>query len=165
MLALGLCAGKVNQTLLGMTAKTEPLDERHRCRIESRNGTTSIGSDAKSSPKVWQLQFHVNKTAKDSSPFAMRLSCTFSAKRLQNHGIDLCEDIGYEKCWSITPKKSKMNVLAEAQHLIVNETIRLTHVDLDCSCLLLNKLLHPFIVANGPPCDTQPRRGDACIHA
>jgi len=46
---------------------------------------------------------------------------------------------------------------AEAQHLIVNETVRynveLTHVDLDCSCLRLHKLLHPFIIANGYPCD------------
>jgi len=145
------------------------LHERHRCRIERRNGTTSIGSDAKPSPKVWQLQFHVNKTTKDSSPFAMSVSGTFLAKCLQNRGIGFCKDVGYEGCWSIAPKKSKMSVLAEAQHLIVNETVRynveLIHVDLDCSCLRLHRLLHPFIIANGYPCDTQPRRGDACVHA
>jgi len=75
----GPCAGTVNEILLEMIAKTEPLHERDRCRIESRNGATSIWSDAKSSPKVWQLQFHVNKTAKDGSPVAMRVShgCTF----------------------------------------------------------------------------------------
>ena len=49
ILAWGPCAGKVNEILLGMTAKTEPLHERHRCPIERRNGTTSIGSDAKPS--------------------------------------------------------------------------------------------------------------------
>jgi len=63
----------------------------------------------------------------------------------------------------------KPSILAETQHLIVNETVRynveLTHVDLDSCCLLLHKLLHPFIIANGYPCDMQPRRGDASIHA
>ena len=136
-----------------MTAKTKPLHERHRCCIERRNGTTSVGSDAKPSPKVWKLQFHVNKTAKDSSPFVMSVSCTFSAKRLQNCGIYFCKDVGYEGCWIIAPKKSKTSVLAETQHLIVNETVKynvkLTHVDLDSCCLLLHKLLHPFIIANG----------------
>jgi len=91
------------------------------------------------------------------------------AKRLQSRGIELCKDVGYEGCWSVTPKKSKTSVLAEAQHLVVNETIRynvkLTHVNLDCSCLLLNKLLHPVIIANVYPCDTQPSRGDDCIRA
>ena len=29
----------------GMTAKPKPLHERHRCRIERRNGTTCVGSD------------------------------------------------------------------------------------------------------------------------
>jgi len=106
-----------------MTAKTEPLHERHRCHIERRNGTTSIGNDAKPSPTVWQLQLHVNKTAKDSSPFAMSVSCTFLAKRLQNRGMYVCKDVGYEGCWSIAPKKSKTSVLAEVQHLIVNETV------------------------------------------
>ena len=57
-------------------------------------------------------------------------------------------------------KKSKTSVLEEAQHLVVNETIRynvkLTHIHRDCRCLLLNKLLHSFIIANGYPCDTQP---------
>jgi len=106
--------------LPGMTAKTKSLQERHGCRIERRNGTTSIGSDDKPSPKVWQLQFHVNETAKDSSPFAMSVSCTFSAKRLQNRGIYVCKDVGYEGRWSIAPKKSKTSVLAEAQHLIVS---------------------------------------------
>ena len=43
-MAWGPCAGKVNKILLGMTAKPEPLHERHRYRIERRNGTTSIGS-------------------------------------------------------------------------------------------------------------------------
>ena len=56
-----------------------------------------------------------------------------------------------------------------SKHLVVNETVRynvkLTHVDLDCSCHILHKLLHPFITANGYPCDTHPRRGDACIYA
>jgi len=125
--------------------------------------------DAKHCPKVWQLQFHVNKTAKESSSFTMSVSCTFSAKRLQNRGIYFCKDVYYEGCWSITSKKSKMSVLAEAQHLVVNETIRynvkLTHINLDCSCLLLQKLLYPFIIASWYPCDTQPLRGDACIHA
>jgi len=107
MLAWGPFAGKVNEILLGMTTKTEPLHEGHRCRIERRKGTTSIGSDVKPSPKVWQLQFHVNKTAKDSSPFAMSVSCTFSAKCLQNRGIYVCKDVGYEGRWSIAPKKSK----------------------------------------------------------
>jgi len=152
-----------------MTAKPKPLHERHRCHIERRNGNTSVGSDAKPFPKVWQLQFHVNKTAKESSPFAVSVSCTFAAKRLQNRGIYFCKDAGYEGCWSIATKKSKMSVLAETQHLIVNETVRynveLTHVDLDCSCLLLHKLLHPFIIANGYSCDTQPHRRDASIHA
>jgi len=99
----------------------------------------------------------------------MSVSCTFPAKRLKNRGIYVCKDVGYEGCWSIAPKKSKTSVLAEGQHLLVNETVRynveLTHVDRDCSCLRLHKLLHPFIIANGFPCDTQPRRGDACIHA
>jgi len=63
------------------------------------------------------LQFHVNKTAKDSSLFAVSISCTFSAKRLQNHGIYFCKDAEYEGCWSIAPKNSKTCVLAEAQHL------------------------------------------------
>jgi len=45
IVAWGPCAGKVNGILFRMTAKTEPLHERHRCRIERRNGTTSIGSD------------------------------------------------------------------------------------------------------------------------
>jgi hypothetical protein len=107
---------------------------------------------------VWQLQFHVNKTAKDSSLFAMSVSCTFSAKHLQNRGIYVCKDVGYEGCWDIAPKISKTSVLAEAQHMIVNETVRynvkLTHVDLDCRCLRLHKLLHPLIIANGHPCDT-----------
>ena len=62
-----------------MTANPKPLHERHRCRIERRNGTACVGSDTKPSPKMWQLQFHVNKTAKDSSPFAMSVGCTFSA--------------------------------------------------------------------------------------
>jgi len=79
------------------------------------------------------------------------------AKRLQNRGIYFYKDVGYEGCWSIALKKSKMNVLAEAQHLIVNETVRynveLTHVDLDCRCLRLHKLLHPFIIANGTHVD------------
>ena len=169
ILAWGPCAGKVNEILLGMTAHTKLLHERHRCCIERRNGTTSVGSDAKTSPKVWQLQFHVNKTAKDSSLFAMRVSCIFSAKHLQNCGIHFCKDVKYEECWSIAPKKSKTNVLVETQHLLVNQTVRynveFTHVDLDCSCLLLHKLLHPFIIVNGYPCDTQPCRGDASIHA
>jgi len=78
--------------LLGMTAKTEPMHERNRCRIESRNGTTSIGSDAKLL-KVWRLHFHISKTAKDSSPFAMSVSCTFLAKRFQNRGIDLRKNV------------------------------------------------------------------------
>ena len=128
------------EILLCMAAKTKPLHERHRCCIERRNGTTSVGSDAKPSPKVWQLQFHVHKTAKDSSPFAMSVSCTFSAKRLQNRGIYFCKerdnvvywktngkinyDVRYEGCWSIAPKKSKTSVLAETQHLMVNETVR-----------------------------------------
>jgi len=47
----------------------------------------------------------------------MSVSCTFSAKRLQNHGIYFCKDVEYEGCWSIAPKKSKTSVLAEAQHL------------------------------------------------
>jgi len=93
ILARGPCAGKFNEILLGITAKTKSLHERHRCRIESRNGTTSIGSFTKHSPRVWQLQFHVNKTAKDSSPFNVSVSCTFSAKRLQNRGIDLCKNV------------------------------------------------------------------------
>ena len=42
ILAWGLGAGKVNEILLGMTAKPEPLHERHRCRIEHRNSTSSI---------------------------------------------------------------------------------------------------------------------------
>jgi len=89
----------------------------------------------------------------------MSASCTFSAKRLQDRGIYVCKDVGYEGChgWSIALKKSKTSVLAEAQHLIVNETVRcnveLTHVDLDCSCLRLHKLLS-LIIANGHPCDT-----------
>ena len=128
------CLGKVNKILLGMTAKPKPLHERHRCRIKRRNDTTCVGSDTKPSPKVRQLQFHVNKTAKDSSPFAMSVGCTFSAKRLQNRGIYFCKDAGYEGCWSIAPKESKTSVLAETQHLIVNETVRynieLTHVGL-----------------------------------
>ena len=82
----------------------------------------------------------------------MSVGCTFSAKRLQNRGLYFCKDVGYEGCWSIAPKKSKTSVLAETQHLIVNETVRynveLTHVDLDNCCLLLHKLLHPFIIAN-----------------
>ena len=86
------------------------------------------------------------------------------AKRLQNRGIELYKDVGYKGCWSVTPKKSKTSGLAEAQHLVVDETIRYnakrTNVNLDCSCLLLNKLLHPVIVANVYPCDTQPNCGD-----
>eukprot|EP00277_Geminigera_cryophila_P019042 CAMPEP_0179448836 /NCGR_PEP_ID=MMETSP0799-20121207/32798_1 /TAXON_ID=46947 /ORGANISM="Geminigera cryophila, Strain CCMP2564" /LENGTH=45 /DNA_ID= /DNA_START= /DNA_END= /DNA_ORIENTATION= len=41
--------------------------------------------------------------------------------------------------------------------------VKLTHcdIDLDCRCLLLNKLLRPFIIADGYHCDTKPRRGDA----
>ena len=162
-------AGKVNKILHGMTAKPKLLQERHRCCIEHRNGTICVGNDTKPSPKVWQLQFHVNKTAKDNSPFTTSVSCTFSAKRLQICGIYFCKDVGYEGCWKIAPKKSKTSVLAETQHLIVHETVRynveLTHVNLDSSCLLLHKLLHPFIIANGYPCDTQPRRGDASIRA
>ena len=111
----------------------------------------------------------MSKNGERQQSIRQRVSCTFSAKRLQNRGINLCKDVGYEGCWRIPPKKSKTSVLAEAQHLVMNETIiynvKLTHVDLDCSCFLLNKLLHPFIIANGYPCDTHPRRGDACIHA
>ena len=44
----------------------------------------------------------------------------------------------------------------------MNETVRynvkLTHIDLDCSCLLLHKLLHPFIIANGYPVDSMTRK-------
>ena len=72
------------------------------------------------------------------------------------------KDVGYEGCWSIAPKKSKTSLLAETQHLVVNETVRynvkLTHIDLDCSCLLLHKLLHPFIIANGYPVDSMTRK-------
>jgi len=122
-LAWGPCAGKINKILLGMTANPKPLHERHRCRIECRNGTTSIGSDAKPLESVG-----VSKTAKDSSPFAMSVSCTFSAKRLQNRGIYVCKDVGYEGCWSVAPKKSKTSVLAEAQYLIVNETVIMSNL-------------------------------------
>jgi len=78
ILAWDPCAGKVNKILLGMTAKNKPLHERQRYLIERRNGTTSVGSDAKPSPKVWQSQYHVKTTVKDSSPFAMSVSGTFS---------------------------------------------------------------------------------------
>ena len=63
----------------------------------------------------------------------------------------------------------QMSVLEEAPHLLVNAVIRcnvkLTYNNLDCRCLLLNKLLHPFILTNGYPCETQPCHGDAYIHA
>ena len=62
--------------------------------------------------------------------------------------------LGLRFCVSRPSTRSQLtSVLAEMQHLIVNETVRynveLTHVDLDSSCLLLHKLLHPFIIANG----------------
>jgi len=80
ILAWGPCAGKVNEILFGLTANTKPLHERHRCHIERRNDNT-IGCECKSSTTVYQLQFHVNKTAKDSSPFAMRVGqCIFVGK-------------------------------------------------------------------------------------
>jgi len=98
----------------------------------------------------------------------MRVSFTFSAKRLQNCGIDLLKISNMSGVGVLCPRKAR-RVFWQKQHLVVNETIRynvkLTHVDLDCSCLLLSKLLHPLISSNGYPCDTQPHRGDACIHA
>jgi len=101
-------------------------------------------------------------------PFTMRVSFTFSAKRLQYRGIDLCKMSNMSGVGVLRPRKAR-RVFWQKQHVVVNETIRynakLIHVDLDCSCLFLSKLLHPFISANGYPCDTQPHRGDACIHA
>ena len=73
----GPCVGKVNEILRCMTAKPKRLHERHRCCIERTNCITSVESDAKPSPKVWQLQFYVNKTAKDSSPLAVSVRCFF----------------------------------------------------------------------------------------
>jgi len=111
--------------------------------------TIPLGVNANPPRQCISYNFMSTKRQKTAvhSPCAL-VSVSLSAKRLQNRGIDLCKHVWYEWCSSITPKQSKTSVLAEAQYLILNGTnrynVKLSHVDLDCSCLLLNKTAAPI---------------------